>query len=981
MAEDVNIGNVGGEGVASEVTLARLVSVTEAMAKKSGIDPKDVTKKLKALSSATEDTIKISSKNRDSLKKNTKEIDKSTDAVSKFGRGLAGALTGAIGSVVGAAVGLTKTLLSGENRLSDFAKHMPLVGEHLGDLVGVLDDSFDTYKQLASGGAAFNNSITDMRIAAAGTHLSLGEFADMVSNNSEKLAAFGGTATQGAVQLSKMHKQMGAQRLELMNAGLTQREVNEALIEYNHLTRAGSRQRRLDDRGLKEQSNAAASYTKHLLTLSKLTGQDVKSLQEKNAAASQSLAFQMKMATMEGEEKKKLMLNLATIQANGGDAAVQAFQAEFLGMPPLTQAAQNYVALNTEGYGLIKASIQDVYDTSLSAKQNEAKQAELGVGLMQTNHDMAVNLGTQVAAMGAGMDGISGLDMETLLGGNIGETIATYTDEAGNFNKAAALANYTAATVETEKKTAVVDSLNSLKIAVGTIQDEMETKVKAPLIEAAGSAVKAITDQITKIPDTELFKTAMTTAKTQIESFGTAMSTLITSLGEPGADPLALTKTAFFDGATAIMNGMKDLMLGKEITSGPQTGQREGGLLESTIIPMVTSAGTAIATGLTELFAENKMVAIAGAVAIAAFFALPSLIAAGTGAIVSSIVGMFGGKAIVKAMKGGIGKLFGLATGAKVAQTAAQTAAATRAAQTAARVRAPAGAVNEAGKKIGGQFLDGPAAKAAAKKTAVRLAAQGLKFIPGVGLVVMGGMAVFDGAGGYNADPNAGFGEKMANAGSSIFNGLTFGLGGSSPEEIAARAKEKADNPDPKTAPPGADLAMVMSDKQLAALERIGKIDLTTFNKGLRQLMSFHMKKLNDFSNLDVASVAAGFHALADIPNLKTTFDTFNSLDATSVINYTAAMEDLVLALNKVNDELAKDNNGLLSRGTGTNAGDMINSVGGLNNGGGGSSEKLNTTMQRVEQLLTEIKDFEKITANNTKNISSSNIANGGVSN
>ena len=82
-----------------------------------------------------------------------------------------------------------------------------------------------------------------------------------------------------------------------------------------------------------------------------------------------------------------------------------------------------------------------------------------------------------------------------------------------------------------------------------------------------------------------------------------------------------------------------------------------------------------------------------------------------------------------------------------------------------------------------------------------------------------------------------------------------------------------------------------------------------------------------------------------------------------------------------MNDELAKDNNGLLSRGTGTNAGDMINSVGGLNNGGGGSSEKLNTTMQRVEQLLTEIKDFEKITANNTKNISSSNIANGGVSN
>ncbi|MGY8866338.1 MAG: hypothetical protein ACKVJK_12030, partial [Methylophagaceae bacterium] len=202
-------------------------------------------------------------------------------------------------------------------------------------------------------------------------------------------------------------------------------------------------------------------------------------------------------------------------------------------------------------------------------------------------------------------DGISGIDYQSLLGDQA-ETIASYTTEAGEFNRAAALANYEQATAEGLKKTAVVDSLNSLKISVGTIQDELETNVKAPLIEAAGSAVNAITDQIAKIPDSELFKTAMTTAKTQIESFGTAMSTLITSLGEPGADPLALTKTAFFDGATAIMNGMKDLMLGKEITSGPQTGQREGGLLESTIIPMVTSAGTAIATGLTELFAENK---------------------------------------------------------------------------------------------------------------------------------------------------------------------------------------------------------------------------------------------------------------------------------------------------------------------------------------------------------------------------------------
>jgi hypothetical protein len=49
VAEEVQITNVGGEGVASEVTLARLTAVMEAMAKKKGIDPDEVNKKLIAL--------------------------------------------------------------------------------------------------------------------------------------------------------------------------------------------------------------------------------------------------------------------------------------------------------------------------------------------------------------------------------------------------------------------------------------------------------------------------------------------------------------------------------------------------------------------------------------------------------------------------------------------------------------------------------------------------------------------------------------------------------------------------------------------------------------------------------------------------------------------------------------------------------------------------------------------------------------------
>ena len=71
-----------------------------------------------------------------------------------------------------------------------------------------------------------------------------------------------------------------------------------------------------------------------------------------------------------------------------------------------------------------------------------------------------------------------------------------------------------------------------------------------------------------------------------------------------------------------------------------------------------------------------------------------------------------------------------------------------------------------------------------------KLAGRAAKFIPGVGLVAAGGMGIYDGFRGFTADEDAGFLESTGNALSSITSGLTFGLLGSSPEEIAAEAKE-----------------------------------------------------------------------------------------------------------------------------------------------------------------------------------------------
>ena len=66
------------------------------------------------------------------------------------------------------------------------------------------------FQNVAGSGAAFNNSLTELRNAAAGARMPLDQFASMIGANSDKLAAFGGTATDGAKQIVALNKALGS---------------------------------------------------------------------------------------------------------------------------------------------------------------------------------------------------------------------------------------------------------------------------------------------------------------------------------------------------------------------------------------------------------------------------------------------------------------------------------------------------------------------------------------------------------------------------------------------------------------------------------------------------------------------------------------------------------------------------------------------------------------------------------------------------
>ena len=97
-------------------------------------------------------------------------------------------------------------------------------------------------------------------------------------------------------------------------------------------------------------------------------------------------------------------------------------------------------------------------------------------------------------------------------------------------------------------------------------------------------------------------------------------------------------------------------------------------------------------------------------------------------------------------------------------------------------------------------------------------------------------MGAFDAFQGFGADPSASFGGKLLNAGSSALSGATFGLLGSSPADIAARASGQG------TAPGG------QAAGQLSLLDQIDQM-LSNRPDGLNLQYSETGQALRDFSS------------------------------------------------------------------------------------------------------------------------------------
>jgi len=312
VAEEIEIKNVGGKGVASEATLKRLQEAMTAMARQMGASNDQNSKAFDAYKKSLTLATDKQRKNTEAVDENTEAVESNTSALGSIAGALGGALMSGITSVAGSMFGLGKELLVGGDKLSDFTRHVPLVGGVLTGVVGYFEELTDTFQGLSSQGASFNNSIIEMRTSALEAGLNFTRYTELISQNSDRLTFFGGTVTQGAQQLGRFSKEFRTSGVgrNLAAMGFTVEELNEGLLDFAQLEARVTGQRIRDEQQL---IDGTASYLKELDQLAKLTGTSRRQQADLMAQQAAEANVAARMANMSDEERIRFQGNLNAV--------------------------------------------------------------------------------------------------------------------------------------------------------------------------------------------------------------------------------------------------------------------------------------------------------------------------------------------------------------------------------------------------------------------------------------------------------------------------------------------------------------------------------------------------------------------------------------------------------------------------------------------------------------------------------------------
>jgi hypothetical protein len=265
----------------------------------------------------------------------------------------------------------TATIQSLEDLVDQGFGELPYAGKLLKEFSREIDSNVESFSQLAKSGASFGSSIVMLRKAQADSLMPLGKFTDLVAKNSSTLARLFGTVDQGVPQIAGLMNNLGKLTMnEFAKFGLTLDDTSEYLGTFLELQRARGNVERMTQSQLLQ---GTREYTKNLVTLSKLTGESVDTLNEQNMAMAADGVFQSQLAKMNADDAQTLSLGISQLPG-----PLQQLAKEFVGLgAPISETSRELQAMSQGAFGDAIKVFQNTGD--IVAFQNSIKSISAGV--------------------------------------------------------------------------------------------------------------------------------------------------------------------------------------------------------------------------------------------------------------------------------------------------------------------------------------------------------------------------------------------------------------------------------------------------------------------------------------------------------------------------------------------------------------------------------------------------------------------------
>lgn len=359
-----NYGRLVFKNAASEATLRDLISAID-----------DLEDSLGSQSNTT------SPEDR-KISKATKSVNREMSKVKKFGQGIKQTGKTFVNLLE---TNTDKASAWGTALNENLIKNVPLVGGFLGSLgdavisaVSIFEGWNDALKQTSKYGASFNNSAIALRFAAADSYLSLDNFVQLITQNSEALAGIGGTVTQGVFIFTKFNqelKQEGSRvRNELMQMGLTTEDVSERFMNFMTFSLRGVQKETVN---YKKVTDQFVDYTRLSMLVQQLTGQDSKKMDQQIKAVRDDAAFMAEVDNQDQKNRSKLLSVLELSAMLNENAGIKYAEASLKNQKGLSDAANQMATLFPNNAEAIDELMALAKDTTINQKTFNKRAIEI----------------------------------------------------------------------------------------------------------------------------------------------------------------------------------------------------------------------------------------------------------------------------------------------------------------------------------------------------------------------------------------------------------------------------------------------------------------------------------------------------------------------------------------------------------------------------------------------------------------------------